>query len=207
MKIKEIMEMIDIDPTNESRRAQQVLNQIDLKEKRLANKETTISQLQYEKELIEKDIVSTIKTELNNSCLNIFRYFNPDLLSRIWRDWINKDKEKDKANNKQFKYNLDYVLKIIKSSLLNNDDNFILKDILDFCWSAAYEFIFDYKGQEILVYIPVFANVTEKNKPYIMCGYMIQYKENEHTWTSITSGFNTTKISQDLKEWLEKCQK
>ena len=32
---------------------------------------------------------------------------------------------------------------------------------------------------------------------------MIQYKENEHTWTSITSGFDTDKISRDLKEWLK----
>lgn len=200
--MKELMEeLIDINQESESKRAQQVLNQIDLKEKRLTDKETVITQLQYEKELIEKDIVDTIKIELNNSYINIFRYLTTDLLGNIWREWLNKEKDK------QFKYNLNYVLSIIKSKLLNNDDTFILKDIIDFCYSAAYEFVFDYKGQEILAYIPVFANVTEKNKPYIMCGYMIQYKENEHTWTSITSGFNTDKISKDLKEWLEKCQK
>lgn len=192
--------MIDIDPINENKQAQQVLKQIELKEQRLTNKTNVITQLQYEKELIEKDIVDTIKTELNNSYINIFRYLNADLLSDIWRGWMNKSKDK------QFKYNLDYVLSIIKSKLLNNDDNFILKDILDFCYSAAYEFVFDYKGQEILVYIPVFANITQENKPYIMCGYMIQYKENEHTWTSITSGFDTNKISEDLKEWLENKQ-
>lgn len=189
--------MIDIDPINENKQAQQVLKQIELKEQRLTNKTNVITQLQYEKELIEKDIVDTIKTELNNSYINIFRYLNADLLSDIWRGWMNKSKDK------QFKYNLDYVLSIIKSKLLNNDDNFILKDILDFCYSAAYEFIFDYKGQEILAYIPVFANITQENKPYIMCGYMVQYKENEHTWASITSGFDTNKISKDLKEWLK----
>lgn len=189
--------MIDIDPTNENRQAKQILKQIELKEQRLTDKTNVIAQLQYEEKLIEKDIVDTIKTELNTSSINIFRYFNPDLLSDIWRGWLSKEK------GKQFKDNLNYVLSIIKSKFLNNDDDFKLKDILDFCWSAAYEFIFDYKGQEILVYIPVFANATEKNKPYIMCGYMVQYKENEHTWTSITSGFDTTKISQDLKEWLE----
>ena len=193
--------MIDIDTTNESKRTQQILNQIDLKEQRLSDKMAAISQLQYEKELIEKDIVDTIKTDLNTSYINLFRFLNPNLLSDIWREWLNK------SNDKQFKYNLNYVLNIIKSKLLNNDDNFVLKNILDFCFSAAYEFIFDYKGQEILVYIPAFTNVTEKNKPYIMCGYMIQYKENEHTWTSITNGFDTDKISKDLKEWLEKCQK
>lgn len=188
--------MIDIDPIKENKQALQILKQIELKEQRLTDKTNVITQLQYEKELIERDIVDTIKIELNNSYINIFRYLNADLLSNIWRGWLSKEK------GKQFKYNLDYVLSIIKSKMLNNDDNFILKDILDFCYSAAYEFIFDYKGQEILVYIPVFANVTEKNKPYIMCGYMIQYKENEHTWTSITSGFDTNKISKDLKEWL-----
>ena len=188
---------------HENKTAQQVLKQIELKEQRLTDKMATLSQLQYEKELIEKDITNTIKTELNNSYINIFRYLNANLLGDIWRGWMNKDKETNKEKDKQFKYNLNYILSIIKSKLLNNDDNFKLKDILDFCWSAAYEFVFDYKGQEILVYIPIFANVTEKNKPYIMCGYMIQYKENEHTWTSITSGFDTDKISKDLKEWLE----
>lgn len=193
--------MIDIDPTNENKQGKQVLNQIELKEQRLTDKTNVITQLQYEKGLIEKDIVDTIKTELNNSYINIFRYLNANLLGDIWRGWLSKEKDK------QFKYNLDYVLSIIKSKLLNNDDDFKLKDILDFCYSAAYEFIFDYKSQEILVYIPVFANITEKNKPYIMCGYMIQYKENEHTWTSITSGFDTNKISKDLKEWLENEQR
>lgn len=193
--------MIDIDPTNENKQAQQILKQIELKEQRLTDKTNVITQLQYEKELIEKDIVDTIKTDLNTSYINIFRYFSPNLLSDTWRKWINK------STSKQFKYNLNYVLSIIKSKLLNNDDNFKLKDILDFCYSAAYEFIFDYKGQEILVYIPVFANITQENKPYIMCGYMIQYKENEHTWTSITSGFDTNKISKDLKEWLNNDRK
>lgn len=193
--------MIDIDPINENKQGKQVLKQIELKEQRLADKTNVITQLQYEKELIERDIVDTIKTELNTSYINIFRYLNADLLSDIWRGWLSKSKDK------QYKYNLNYVLSIIKSKLLNNDDNFKLKDILDFCWSAAYEFVFDYKGQEMLAYIPVFANVTEKNKPYIMCGYMIQYKENEHTWTSITSGFDTNKISKDLKEWLENEQR
>lgn len=192
---------------HENKTAQQILNQIDLKEKRLTDKTNAITQLQYEQQLIEKDIVDTIKTELSASCLNIFRYLNADLLSNVWREWINKDKEKDKEKNKQFKYNLDYILSIIRSKLLNNDDDFKLKNIIDFCYSAAYEFVFDYKSQEILAYIPVFANITQENKPYIMCGYSIQYRENEYTWTSITSGFDTDKISKDIKEWLEKCQK
>ena len=189
--------MLDNNFEFEEQHASQLLNQLDLKEKRLADKTAVLTQLQYEKELIEKDIVDTIKTALNVSCLNIFRYFNSaDLLSNIWRGWLNKSKDK------QYKYNLNYILSIIKSKLLNNDDNFILKDIIDFCYSAAYEFIFDYKSQEILVYIPVFANITQENKPYIMCGYMIQYKENEHTWAGITKGFDIAKINQDLKEWL-----
>ena len=192
--------MLDNNFEFEEQHASQLLNQLDLKEKRLADKTAILSQLQYEKELIEKDIIDTIKTALNVSCLNIFRYFNSDLLSDIWRGWLNKDKGKDK----QFQSNLNYALNIIKSKLLNNDDDFKLKDIIDFCYSAAYEFIFDYKGQEILVYIPVFANITQENKPYIMCGYSIQYRESEYTWTLITSGFDTIKISKDLKEWLKK---
>lgn len=198
MTSKELEKIIDNNFEFEKQQALQVLNQLDLKEKRLTDKTNVLSQLQYEKELIEKDIVNTIKTSLNTSSINIFRYFNSDLLSNIWRGWLNKDKEKDK----QFKDNLDYILKIIKSKLLNNDDDFKLKDIYDFGYSSAYEFIFDYKSQEVLVYIPVFANITERNKPYIMYGYMIQYKQDEYTWITITRGFDTNKISQDLKEWL-----
>lgn len=187
--------MIDIDLTNENERAKQVLEQIDLKEKRLTDKTNVITQLEYEKRLIEKDIVDTIKTELNASSINIFRGFNPSLLDDIWRWFANKDE------NKQLEDTLDFILNIIKSKLLNNDDNFKLKNIIDFYYSTAYQFIFDYKGQVIIVNIPVFANVTEKNKSYIMCGYMIQYTKNENVWSPITYGFDTDKISQDLKEW------
>lgn len=175
-----------------------ILQQIKLKEQRLADKTAAIAQLQYEKELIEKDIVDAIKTELNNSCINIFAYYNPGILGDIWRWWKNRDKEE----NKQLKASLDYILSIIKSKLLNNDDNFILKNIYDCNYSSAYEFVFDYKGKEILVHIPVFSNITKENKPYIMCGYMVQYTKNENVWALITRGFDTNKISQDLKEWL-----
>lgn len=188
--------MNDLNLINENQQVQQILKPLELKEQRLADKKAAISQLQYEKELIEKDIVNTIKN-LHNSSIDIFSYCNPDLLSNVWRGWGNKNK------SKQLKTDLDFVLNVIKLRLLNNDDNFILKEIIDFCYSAAYEFIFDYKGQAILVYIPVFANINEENKQYIMCGYSIQYKQSEHIWDTITHGFDTNKISQDLKEWLK----
>lgn len=188
--------MNNLNLTNENQQVKQILKPLELKEQRLADKEAIISQLQYEKELIEEDIVNTIKN-LHNSSINIFPYCKTDLLSNVWRGWGNENK------SKQLKTDLDFVLNVIKLRLLNNDDDFKLKDIYDFCYSAAYEFIFDYKGQDILVYIPVFANINKENKLYIMCGYSIQYKQSEHIWDTITHGFDTNKISQDLKEWLK----
>ena len=185
-----------------------ILDEINLRLDRLAKKEEKIKTLEYEKNLILNDICAAINTDLRNSRWNLFSYFNVDIFWKAWKychykeDLVkNKEIKKDeyRTYESSFGYTKDHVARIFFG-----DD---LKDVVTFktimkYWETGYEYVFNYKDQEITIFIPTFM-CDQKTYEDMLNGYHASYRESESCTCWITHDLDYHKVAQRLQEWLK----
>jgi hypothetical protein len=188
--------------TMESEKAKYVLDEIKLRQERKKKKDKLIEELNYEKDLITHDIINIIRSDLTYTKYNLFVGYNQEMFSKAWR-YINLRKDADKEVKKDYKKSFDFVTHIIEENILSGNKDFKLKEIYDYNFSQAYEFIYEYKDHKFSISIPMFANTNEKNYLQMLYGYRISHYESKHTSMQIIYGLDYTKVANDFKQWLE----
>jgi hypothetical protein len=190
-----------------------VVSEINKRIAREKAKQQQIDELTYEKDLITKDIIDTIRTDLCNSKYNLFSGFKTDIFNKAWRySWHKKDKEywgddKEKAreNKKEYKNCFELVTDYIKRHILSNDDTYELVEIIDSNFSRAYCFQYKYKDQLIQLTIPMWHAADASNYQEMLGGYRLNYQSPryKHCWDFICCDIDYRKVSTVLADWVK----
>ena len=193
----------------EKKEKQELLDKIKKVQDRIANKDKTIEELQYERNLIFGNLCSIISNDLKNSVFNIFRGFTSDTCWKAFRwcrykDSIDKDLDNGELTKDEYKqYEICFNLTVGRIS-----DYFFgkLKDEAKFKeiiknWSAGYDYVYTYKDQEITIFIPNFL-ADETTWHTVLDGYRVNYKESEYFSGFVCSGLDYKKVAKELQEWL-----
>ena len=193
----------------EAAKDQYVLDEIQKRQEKLKDKDDAIANLQYERALISRDLISTICEDLDQSGFNIFRYFNSNEM--FWEAWRygnhHKDKDfeayKDKEVKKKEKQSYEFVCSQIERLILKEDKEFERVDsVIDYSYSLCYEFTYKIRGHEIYVCIPNFKRADEKTYLELLSGYVIRYRESEYCIGWICSDIDYKKIYDKLMAWV-----
>lgn len=190
-----------------------VVSEINKRIAREKAKQQQIDELTYEKDLITRDIVDTVRTDLHRSKYNIFYGFKTDIFNKAWRYfWHKKDKEywdefKDeaKAKKKEYKNCFELVTDYIKRHILNNDDTYELVEIIDSNFSRAYCFQYKYKDQIIQLTIPMWHCADTTTYQEMLHGYLLNYQspKYKHCWDFICCDLDYRKVAERLAEWVK----
>ena len=186
-----------------------ILNELKIRQERVKAKEKAIAELQYERDLIFNDILTVFKNDIAYSDMNIFNGLKADFLWRAWRfnekelkeqikeGKITKDDFKQRKN--EYNFAIDKVTCKFFGKEFQEEVKFI-KIVQE--WSVGYTFYFEYRGQEISVYIPTFDSIDEKSYSYMISGYRVNYKERESCYSYICSSLDPEEAKEKLNNWL-----
>lgn len=178
-----------------------ILDKIDIRQGLINEKNKTINNLNYEKELITEDIVKLVK-ELNSSELSLIW----GATSRIYHDawlWNQQDVIKNK-NTDELKNSYNLVTMQIKDRLLLNNKKIKIKSISMYGYDEmGYSFYCEYKKHTFEIYVPMFERATKENYKDMMLGYRLLIATSEYTWDTIICDLNYNVVAQKLKEYIE----
>ena len=187
-----------------------ILGKLDECKGRLKRKCEAIEELQYERDLIVNDIVSTINNKIRNSSINLFAGFKEDFLYNAWRwDGFRQDIENELKNSviteeqyKTYESCFDYVKTMVLKTFFTDDmrSHAKLEEILNYC-HIGYVFTFDYCDEKIQILIPTFFSTPETYES-MLSGYRALFRENEVSWRLISSGLDYRKVAEELRNWL-----
>ena len=179
-----------------------VICDIKNKQSKLKSKKEQAENLNYESDLILKDIIDDIKHRLSYSSCNIFYGFKAELLNKAWRYFHRKgnDLSGDKEKMKEYKMAYKIVVDTIKSDILKNNADYELKHIVDYWFGTAYEFEYKYKDEVIRIDIPVFSSANKENYQYLLCGYRVFIQESKNCYTEVISGLDPNEVADRLEK-------
>lgn len=190
-----------------------VVSEINKRISRAKAKQEQIDELTYEKDLITKDIINTIRNDLCNSKYNLFNGFKTSIFDKAWKYfWHKKDKkywdefkEEAKEKKKEYKSCFELITDYIKRHILSNDDTFELVEIIDSNFSRAYCFNYKYKDQIIQLTIPMWHAADASNYREMLGGYRINYQSPryKHCWDFICCDIDYRKVSTVLADWVK----
>ena len=190
-----------------------VVSEINKRLEREKTKQKQIEELAYEKNLITKDIIDTIKYDLCNSKYNLFWGLKTEIFNKAWKyfwhkkdkDWWGEDKEEAKKKKKEYKSSFDYVIDTIKRNILSNDDTYELTEILDSNFSRAYCFQYKYKDQTIQLTIPMWHCADADTYQEMLRGYVLNYQSPKYKccWDFICCDIDYRKVSIVLADWVK----
>ena len=193
----------------EKKEKQELLDKIKKVQDRLNNKDKAIEELQYERNLIFGNLCNIISNDLRNSVFNIFRGFTSDLCWKAWR-WCHykNDVDEELANDKLTKDEYDKYKACFDLTVGRISDYFFgeLKDNVKFKeiirnWTTGYDYVYNYKGQEISIFIPIF-HADIKDYCYALDGYRAGYKESKCVLGYIANGLDYKEVAKKLQDWL-----
>ena len=193
----------------EKKEKQELLDKIKKVQDRLNNKDKAIEELQYERDLIFGNLCNIISNDLRNSVFNIFRGFTSDICWKAWRWCHYKDSiDEELANGKltkdeyeQYKACFDMTVSRISDYFFGKlKDELIFKKIVK-NWTAGYDYVYTYKGQEISIFIPIF-HADIKDYCYALDGYRASYKKSEYVRVYITSSLDYKEVAEKVQDWL-----
>lgn len=170
---------------------------IDDRLKKYKEKKELIDTLTYENVLIKEDIIGCIREDLEESSYNIFMGLS-EALTKAWIYFHHKEE------NKEFKGIFELVLDYIKRNLIPDKyaDKVELVDVVNFCFSAGYEFTFMLDDLEFIILVPVFGNANKDNYLYILNGYCLNFKESKHITNMIFNTLDPREFKKKLGEWI-----
>ena len=195
--------------SKEKKEKQELLDKIKKVQDRLANKDKTIEELQYERNLIFGNLCSIISNDLRNSVFNIFRGFTSDICWKAMRwhrykDSIDKDLdngELTKDEYEQYKACFDVTVSRVSEYFFGKlKDEAKFKEIIK-NWAVGYDYVYTYKDQEITIFIPNFL-ADEATWHTALEGYRVNYKESEYYSGFVCSGLDYKKVAKELQEWI-----
>lgn len=186
-----------------------ILNELSIRQERVKAKEKAIAELQYERDLIFNDILAVFKRDIAYSNMNIFNGLKIGFLHRAWLFNEKELKEQVKEGKitkeelKQRKNEYDFAVTTVMNAFFEKE----LQKEVKFTkiiqkWSVGYAFYFEYKDQEISIYIPTFETIDEKSYSYMISGYRVDYKEKESCYNFVCSNLEPKKVKERLNEWL-----
>lgn len=190
-------------------RAEYVMCEIRLRFDMLHNKDNEIKKLQYERDLIEEDIIGGIKNDIASFCYNIFRMSTPNLLDQAWRYHYLKSEERlhelGNKEKKELKSSYDYVVLMVKRQLVPEKyhDKMKLTDVYNWCYSTAYEFRFELKNLNFNIFIPNFQSANSKNYLELVMGYRLEFDVGDHCQETVIKDINPEKFKERMGMWLE----
>ena len=193
----------------EKKEKQELLDKIKKVQDRLANKDKTIEELQYERNLIFGNLCSIISNDLKNSVFNIFRGLTSDICWKAWKwchykDNIDKEFDNDeltKDEYEQYKACFDMTVRRVSDYFFGKlKDEATFKEIIK-NWTIGYDYVYTYKDQEISIFIPI-SHADIKDYCYALTGYKAGYKESEHVQGYIASGLDYKEVAEKLQDWL-----
>lgn len=203
----------------ELEKAQYALEETKKRIEKANVKQAQIDNLKYEKELILGNVINIISEDIAQSYYNIFRFFNTsELLRESWKyssfkgkgrlQEIEEEHKKEPENCKpleDFENAYNFVLRTIKDKLISEKyrDESTLVEIIDWCYSTAYEFTFKYKNIEFIICVPMFNNVNVKHYLEMLSGYVLRFKESEYCIGLAFKTINPDEFKVKLEEWLD----
>ena len=164
-------------------------------------KQTQIDNLIYERGLIEKDLIDTIRTDYaKEPTYNIIYGCNYSKeFDEIQEYFEDKRKHKDTFN---------FIDHMIKTKLLDSNEEFKMVDVSALCgkgWDSRatyFNFIYEYKNRKYAICIPNYAGVNEIDYGYILDGTLIKYESSEHIWDLVAGDLEVEKVAEKFKKWL-----
>lgn len=205
----EIKVLYDSWEAEEEAKKQALLDEIKQAQDRIAAKDKAIKELQFERKLIFNNFLSIINEKLRFSSFNLFYGFNDDMFWKAWKwcnyqDDLKKNLDKGELTKDEYEQH-----KICFDVTVNSvQDNFFgeLKKEVKFKqiimnWTTGYEYIYTYKDQEILIFIPLFS-ADEKNWHEALGGYRVNYKESECCNGWVCGGLDYKKVAKELQDWM-----
>lgn len=179
-----------------------IINELDRRKERIKLKEAAIEELKYEKDLIFNDMLSIIRNDLANSASNVFRGFDSDLYRKAWKYFWYKDNLSD-SEKETYKGIFDFMLSIITINFFGKEleKEVIFKEVIQ-SWTSGYTFSFEYKDQEIQIFIPTFSTVNAENYAEIMSGYRINYRERPACYGYVCGGLDYSEVGEKLQAWM-----
>jgi hypothetical protein len=186
-----------------------ILNELSIRQERVKAKEKAIAELQYERDLIFNDVLAVFKNDIVYSEMNIFRGLQTDFLRRAWLFNEKELKEQVKEGKltkeelKQRKNEYNFAINTVMNAFFEEE----FQEKVKFTkiiqeWTVGYAFYFEYKDQEISIYIPTFGAIDEKSYSHMISGYRVNYKESEYCYNFICSNLEPKKVKERLNEWL-----
>ena len=149
----------------------QIKADLDRCEELISSKNQSISDLQFEVEVLNKHRVETIKM-----LSDIFQTLD---FHTLWLDFDHKT-HKFTKNAGSHKFIVSIIIRTLFGADKESDIKFL--DILSEGWeSYAYEFRFSYFGKHFSVKIPVFARATEENFKYLYYEFLEETSETSRT--------------------------
>lgn len=180
-----------------------IKEQLNLRLERFKEKQHKINDLNYEKELIEDDIIDIIKVNLHYSQCTVFQGLQDKVFNDAWTYfWHKNDNEWSEENKIKLKTSFEYVTETLKEKFFKNYD-VELTEVIQFWYGVAYDFIYKYKNQFIQIKVPCYSMVNRENYAYLLSGYEVSYKENDHCWGHIASGIDYKDIIEKLHKWID----
>lgn len=204
--IKELHERWEAE---EAAKKQALLDEIKQAQDRIAAKDKAIEELKFERGLIFNDFLSIINNKLHMSPFNIFYGFNADVFWKAWR-WINhkdtvdkelKDGEITEEEYKNHKLCFTMTVNSVKEYFFGDLKGKVKFKELIKNWTTGYNYTYTYKGQEIIIFIPLFS-ADERSWPEALNGYRVNYKESEYCNGWVCGGLDYKKVAKELQDWM-----
>lgn len=195
---------LDAFEEKEQNENQRLIDKLNLINERLIKKDYDIKELNYERNLILKDLIEIIKS-IKYSALSLIGGIKDEAYWQAWKYfWLKNQKEKseeDKKDLKEYKgiFNL-LVNDFIFNKLLSKNKDFKLKEISMFNYGEQYWFQYTYKNKVVEIVVPCFSCANEKNYLDIMCGYKF-YECDDYVRRIIASNLNYKELAKSIEKW------
>lgn len=193
----------------EAAKKQALLDEIKQAQDRIAAKDKAIEELQFERKLIFNNFLSIINEKLRLSSFNLFYGFNNDIFWKAWK-WCNhkEDVKKDldkgeltKDEYKQYKTCFDVTVHSVRDHFFGDLKEQVKFKQIIMNWTTGYNYTYIYKGQEIIIFIPLFS-ADEKTWLEALGGYRVNYKESEYVNGWVCGGLEYKKVAKELQDWM-----
>lgn len=160
----------------ENAKALLIVNDINAKKEKIKQKQRLIEDLKYESDLIEQDMIRNIKVDLYSSAYNLFGYIPSSHFKEAQQYF--KNNTDDEAKKKSFSF----ITNKIKEEILKNNNEFKLKEIVDYLYETAFEFEYEYKNHIIRIDIPMYSNAYIKNYNDLLYGYRLYIQTSSNCY-------------------------
>lgn len=186
--------------------AEETLLDVKNKREKFKKKKEEIENLKYEQDLIEKDIIESIRDSLGMSAYNIFRSFVPEIFDDSWRyaRHLTEHLEYNKKSLEKYKTSYELITTLIKSNLIPEKyrDSVTFGQIWACGYYSDYEYYMSINDFEFIINIPVFSAMDKTSYMRALNGYELRKLEGCVN-SIIYNNLDYREFSKYLESWLD----